>query len=68
LFRRVGIEGSQSLISNIDFGSYFPPLYSAEDGSITLRPRTIIVAGDELLESDIEIDYNYPKLSSNPVY
>lgn len=66
LFKRIGSRQNCSAISSINFGSYFSASYN-EDGSVTSMPRTIIVSGEEFLESYIEISYSYPISIINPV-
>lgn len=66
LFRAIKGQQNCSAISSVNFGSYFSASYNA-DGSITSRPRTMMIDGEEYLESYIEINYSYPIAIINPV-
>jgi hypothetical protein len=66
LFRAIESQQNCSAISSVNFGSHFAASYNA-DGSITLMPRTVIIAGEEFLESHIEINYSYPIAIINPI-
>lgn len=66
LFQRLQGTDNCAVISAIRFGSHFSASYNP-DGSITSKPRTMIIAGEEYLESYIQLEYPYPIAIMNPV-